>query len=66
MSMRDYCVEFERLSSRCEVNGTELSPGVQACLLLNASGISKNRQQLAKATVSKLEFDEMKKQFLKI
>ena len=66
MSMRDYCVEFERLAARCAANGTALSSGVQACLLLKSSNISKDKKQLAKATVNDLKFNDMKKQLLKI
>lgn len=66
MSMRDYCVEFERLAARCAANGTALSSGIQACLLLKGSNISKDKKQLAKATVKDLKIDDMKKQLLKI
>ena len=66
MSIDDYINQFERLKSKTESYGTSLSTDVLAYRLLKSANLSQQHEQLAKATISKLEYDIMKTQLKKI
>ena len=57
-----YINEFERRHKRIKAKEMELPDGVLAYRLLKSANISKQKQTLAHATISKLTFDEMKQQ----
>ena len=61
-----YINEFERLKSKTESYGTKLSTDVLAYRLLKSANLSESYEQLARATISKLAYDEMKSQLKKI
>ena len=66
MSMNDFIIEFERLYKKSENFGTKLSTDVLAYRLLKSANISKQHEQLAKATLDELKYDQMKNQLKKI
>ena len=60
--MTDYLNEFERRYNKIKSLNMELPTGVLAYRLLKSANISADRQQLARATLSDLTYDKMKKQ----
>ena len=66
MSVSEYINEFERLKSRTESYGTSLSSNVLAYRLLKSANLSEQHEQLARATISDLTYEQMKLQLKKI
>ena len=60
MNIADFRNEFERLFNNVEKYGMELSATVLAYILLKSVDISEDKQQLARATMSSLMYDDMK------
>ena len=60
--MVDYLNEFERLYNKIKCHRMELPSGVLAYRLLKSANISEDRQQLARATLLELTYENMKKQ----
>ena len=65
-SISSFVNEFERLHNKAKVHGCDLSSPILAYFLLNQANLSESNKQLARATVSKLEFEDMKSKLLKI
>ena len=63
MSILDYINEFER-NNKIKSKKIELPDAVLAytCRLLKSANVSEEKQTLARATISKLTFEDMKKQ----
>ena len=66
MSISEYINEFERLHSKTKHYGTAMSTDILAYRLLKSADLSEYHQQLAKATISKLDYETMKSQLKKI
>ena len=66
MSITDFIIEFERLLSKVKSNGTSMSEDILAYRLLKSANVSQHHEELARATVIKLEYGEMKTQLKKI
>ena len=59
MWISDYIKEFERLLNKTKQYGTTMSTDVLAYRLLKSANLSETREQLAKATIKELKYDEM-------
>ena len=66
VSIATYISEFERRYSKAKEHGCELSSSVLAYFLLNQAKLSDNNNKLVKATVTKLDFEEMKSKLKKV
>ena len=62
MSILDYINEFERSNNKIKSKKIELPDAVLAYRLLKSANVSEQKQTLARATISKLTFEDMKKQ----
>ena len=65
MSMPDYINEFERLKSKIENYKMSLSTDIMAYRLLKSANLSEAHEQLAKATIPSLTYEDMKMQLKK-
>ena len=65
-SIRDFINEFERLHSKVKEHKSVLSSDILAFRLLKSANLSKSNEQLARATVAELNYEDMKKQLLRI
>ena len=65
-SMQEFLNEFTRRYNKAKSFGTTMSDDILAYCLLNSANLSKQHQQLAKATISDLKFDTIKDQLNKI
>ena len=63
MSIAEYITEFERLYNRILVHDMKYADGVLAYKLLINANISEEKQSMRRATVGKLTFGNIKKQF---
>ena len=66
MSMADYIIEFERLLSKTKHYCTVMSSDILAYRLLKSANVSEQHEQLARATIKGLTYDQMKEQLKKI
>ena len=62
MSIIDYINEFERRHNKIKSKNIRLPDAVLAYKLLKSANVSKQKQTLARATISKFTFEDMKKQ----
>ncbi len=62
ISIPDYINEFERLNSKLKMNKMELTSGVSAYQLLKNANITNEKQQLVRATIGELSYENMQKQ----
>ena len=61
MNLTDYINEFERLYNKIKVYKMELPTGVLAYRMLKSANISEEKQQLVRATLDALTYEDMKK-----
>ena len=66
MKMKDFIVEFEKRHVKAKNHGCELSVSILAFLLLNQAQLNSDKKELIKATIVKLEYEEMKTKLLKV
>ena len=66
MTMKDFIIEFERLHCKTKSHGATMSDDILAYRLLKSANISNEHQQLARATMGDLKYDNMKSQLNKI
>ena len=66
MSMTDFINEFERMYHKLKQHKMELPDGVLAYRLLKSAHLSEQHEQLARATLTELTYDNMKGQLKKI
>lgn len=66
MNMTKYLNEFERLHSKIKAHGMTLSDGVLAYRVLSSANLSKDQEQLARATICDLKYEDMVRQLKKI
>ena len=66
MSIAEYIVEFEKKNTKLVEYDIDLPDAVKAYRLLDSANIPKDKGELARATLTKLTYDNMKKQLLKI
>ena len=66
MTISQYVTEFERLYNKAKQHECTLSTGVLAYFLLNQANLSPDHKKLIKATISKLELNEVKTKLLKV
>ena len=66
MDIPSYIGEFERRYNKAKKNDCTLSTNIQAYFLLNQAKLSADHKKLVRATVSTLEFQEMKTKLLKV
>ena len=62
MSILDYINEFERRNNKIKSKKIELPDAVLVYRLLKSANVSEEKQTLARATISKLTFEDMKQQ----
>ena len=65
-SISDYIIQFERLYNKAKGYKMEIHDGVLAYRLLNNANISDTHKQLIRATVSEMNYKNMKEQLNKI
>ena len=66
LSISEYCNEFEKRWNKAKSYGTTMSDDVLAYRLLKSANLPESQQQLAKATIGELKYDNMKTQLKKI
>ena len=66
MNINDYIIEFAKRNSKLKEHSIELPDAVLAYRLLNSANIGTEKEQLARATISKLTYVNMKDQLRKI
>ena len=66
MNITDYIVEFEKRYSKAKIQGFELSSSSLAFFLLNQAKLSEDHKKLVRATITKLDLDEMKTKLKKV
>ena len=66
MSVSDYINKFERLHSKVKKYGSEMSSDILAYRLLKSANLSEQHEQLARATITKFDYESMKTQLKKI
>ena len=66
LSITDYCNEFEKRYNKTKSYGTVVTEDVLAYRLLKSANLPESQQQLAKATVVELKYENMKTQLKKI
>ena len=66
LSMRDYCNHFDKLYSKTKSYGTTVSSDVLGFRLLKSANLTTQQEQLVKATIGDLTYDNMKAQLKKI
>ena len=66
MSIKDYLITFERLHHKILQYNIKLPEPVLAYRVLKTANISPEKEQLARATITELKYEAMKKQILKI
>ena len=66
MSISQYLNEFERLMVKTKSYGTSMSSDILAYRLLKSANLSETHEQLARATISELKYENMKTQLRKI
>ena len=65
-TMSDFISEFERKHAKAKAHGFDLSTSVLAFFLLNQAQLEEEKKQLIKATITKLEYEEMKTKLTKV
>ena len=66
MKMKEFVVEFEKRHVKAKSHGCELSESILGFLLLNQAQLAKEKKELVKATLDKLEYQKMKEKLLKV
>ena len=66
MTMKDFIIEFERLHCKTKSHGATMSDDIMAYRLLKSANISNEHQQLARATMGDLKYENIKSQLNKI
>ena len=66
LSITEFCNEFEKRYNKTKSYGTVMSDDVLAYRLLKSANLPESQQQLAKATVTELKYENMKTQLKKI
>ena len=66
LSMTDYCNEFDKRYSKVKSYGTEFPPDLFGFRLLKSANLLPHQEQLAKATITELTYDNMKAQLKKV
>ena len=66
MKMQAYVSEFEKRHSKAKRHGCELSKSILAFFLLNQAQLGSEKKNLIKATIDKLEYEDMKAKLMKV
>ena len=66
LSMNDYCNEFDKRHNKVKSYGTVLPKDLLGFRLLKSANLQPHQEELAKATVGELNYDNMKAQLKKI
>ena len=66
MEIINFITEFERRFNKAKLHGCELSPSILGFFLLNQAQLSDDHKKLIRATISKLDFDEVKTKLMKV
>ena len=64
--MNEYVNEFERRYHKAKEHGCVLSPSILGFFLLNQCQLSDDHKKLIKATITELEFNQIKTKLLKV
>lgn len=62
-SIDEHCNEFEKRVSKVKAKGTQLSTEVLAYRLLKSANLDEGQEQLVKATIGEISYENMAKQF---
>ena len=65
-SMNEFITEFERRLNKAKQHGCELSQSILGFFLLNQAQLTEENKRLVRATITKLEFEEVKTKLLKV
>jgi hypothetical protein len=65
-TITDFCNQFELSYNKAKVYGTSLSTDVLAFRLLKAANLKEEQEELVKATVGELKYDNMKEKIKRI
>ena len=63
MCINKFCSEFQKKLSKVMASGTTLSENVLAFKLLKAAKVTERQEQLIRATISEINYENMVKQF---
>ena len=66
MKVSDFAVEFDKRHLRAKQHGCDLSKSILGFLLLNQAQLGTEKKELIKATIDKLEFDDVKAKIMKV
>ena len=66
VKMADFISEFERRHVKAKTHGCELSSSVLGFFLLNQAQLEEEKKQLIKATLTKLDYEEMEGKLMKV
>ena len=66
MSISNFITEFETRYAKTQENKCSLSTNILAYFLLNQAQLSENNNKLVRATLDKLEYEEMKTKLRKV
>ena len=66
MAISDFIIEFERLQCRTKHYGMTMSSPILAYRLLKSANVTEHHEQLVRATVNELTYEEMKDKLKKI
>ena len=66
MKIQTYVCEFEKRHSKAKRHGCELSKSILAFFLLNQAQLTIEKKNLIKATIDKLEYEDMRAKLLKV
>lgn len=66
MSITEFVNEFEKRYNKSKEHKFELSSSTRAFFLLNQANLSEDHKKLVKATISQLEYEEMKTKLRKV
>ena len=66
INVSDFVLEFEKRHLKAKSHGCLLSDDILGFLLLNQAKLSKEKKELIKATIDKLEYKKIKEKLLKV
>ena len=66
MKVSNFVIEFEKRHLKAKTHGCQLSESILGFLLLNQAQLAKDKKDLIKATLDKLEYSQMKEKLLKV
>ena len=66
MKVSDFVIEFDKRHIKAKQHGCELSKSILGFLLLNQAQLGTEKKELIKATINKLEFEDVRAKLMKV